>query len=156
MLIKSEALRNAKQIIIGVNLDKNKYYPIVDEFDGQNATVKSDLFELKFSNNKKGLTYAELFYYLKGMLTNIYEFNDYTIGFQVECTLTDKPIVLHPVLTGISELLCLQSTQTWKLALVKNNTVSYPFKYDIEVSYKVQRREIFEKLCHANHLVEEL
>ena len=151
MLIKSEALRNAKQIIIGVNLDKNKYYPIVDEFDGQNATVKSDLFELKFSNNKKGLTYAELFYYLKGMLTNIYGFNDYTIGFQVECTLTDKPIVLLPVLTGISE-----STQTWKLALVKNNTVSYPFKYDREVSYKVQQREIFEKLCHVNHLVEEL
>ena len=150
MLIKSEALRNAKQIIIGVNLDKNKYYPIVDEFDGQIATIKSDLFELKFSNNKKGLTYAELFYYLKGMLTNIYEFNDYTIGFQVECTLTDKPIVLLPVLTGISP-----SMQTWKLALVKNNTVSYPFKYDTEVSYKVQQREIFEKLCHANHLVEE-
>lgn len=151
MLIKSEALRNAKQIIVGVNLDKNKYYPIVDEFDGQNATIKTDLFELKFSNNKKGLTYAELFYYLKGMLTNIYEFNDYTIGFQVECALIDKPIVLLPMLTGISE-----SEQTWKLALVKNNTVSYPFKYDIEVSYKVQQREIFEKLCHANHLDKEL
>ena len=151
MLIKSEALRNAKQIIVGVNLDKNKYYPIVDEFDGQNATIKNDLFELKFSNNKKGLTYAELFYYLKGMLTNIYEFNDYTIGFQVECALIDKPIVLLPMLTGISE-----SEQTWKLALVKNNTVSYPFKYDIEVSYKVQQREIFEKLCHANHLDKEL
>ena len=151
MLINSEALRNAKQIIIGVNLDKNKYYPIVDEFDGQNATVKSDLFELKFSNDKKGLTYAELFYYLKGILTNIYEFNDYTIGFQVECTLTDKPIVLLPVVTGISP-----SLHTWKLALVKNNTVSFPFKYDLEVSYKVQQREIFEKLCHVNHLVEEL
>ena len=151
MLIKSEALRNAKQIIVGVNLDKNKYYPIVDEFDGQNATIKNDLFELKFSNNKKGLTYAELFYYLKGMLTNIYEFNDYTIGFQVECALTDKPIVLLPMLTGISE-----SEQTWKLALVKNNTVSYPFKYDIESNYKVQQREIFEKLCHANHLDKEL
>lgn len=151
MLINSEALRNAKQIIVGVNLDKNKYYPIVDEFDGQNATIKNDLFELKFSNNKKGLTYAELFYYLKGMLTNIYEFNDYTIGFQVECALTDKPIVLLPVLTGISP-----STQTWKLALVKNNTLSYPFKYDIELNYKVQQREIFEKLCHANHLNKEL
>ena len=151
MLIKSEALRNAKQIIVGVNLDKNKYYPIVDEFDGQNATIKNDLFELKFSNNKKGLTYAELFYYLKGMLTNIYEFNDYTIGFQVECALIDKPIVLLPMLTGISE-----SEQTWKLALVKNNTVSYPFKYDIESNYKVQQREIFEKLCHANHLDREL
>lgn len=151
MLIKSEALRNAKQIIVGVNLDKNEYYPIVDEFDGQNATIKNDLFELKFSNNKKGLTYAELFYYLKGMLTNIYEFNDYTIGFQVECALTDKPIVLLPMLTGISE-----SEQTWKLALVKNNTVSYPFKYDIESNYKVQQREIFEKLCHANHLDREL
>ena len=150
MLIKSEALRNAKQIIVGVNLDKNKYYPILDEFDSQNVTIKSDLFELKFSNNKKGLTYAELFYYLKGMLTNIYEFNDYTIGFQVECTLTDKPIVLLPVLTGISE-----SEQTWKLALVKNNTVSYPFKHDIEVNHKVQQREIFEKLCHANHLDKE-
>ena len=147
MLIKSEALRNAKQIIVGVNLDKNKYYPIVDEFDGQNATIKNDLFELKFSNNKKGLTYAELFYYLKGMLTNIYEFNDYTIGFQVECALIDKPIVLLPMLTG---------EQTWKLALVKNNTVSYPFKYDIESNYKVQQREIFEKLCHANHLDKEL
>ena len=151
MLIKSEALRNAKQIIVGVNLDKNKYYPIVDEFDGQNATIKNDLFELKFSNNKKGLTYAELFYYLKGMLTNIYEFNDYTIGFQVECALIDKPIVLLPMLTGISE-----SEQIWKLALVKNNTVSYPFKYDIESNYKVQQREIFEKLCHANHLDREL
>lgn len=151
MLINSEALRNAKQIIIGVNLDKNKYYPIVDEFDGQNATIKSDLFELKFSNDKKGLTYAELFYYLKGMLTNIYEFNDYTIGFQVECTLIDKPIVLLPVVTGISP-----SMQTWKLALVKNNTVSFPFKYDIEVSSQEQQREIFEKLCHVNHLVEEL
>lgn len=151
MLINSEALRNAKQIIVGVNLDKNEYYPIVDEFDGQNATIKSDLFELKFSNNKKGLTYAELFYYLKGMLTNIYEFNDYAIGFQVECALTDKPIVLLPVLTGISP-----STQTWKLALVKNNTLSYPFKYDIELNYKVQQREIFEKLCHANHLNKEL
>ena len=150
MLINSEALRNAKQIIVGVNLDKNKYYPIVDEFDGQNVTIKSDLFELKFSNNKKGLTYAELFYYLKGMLTNIYEFNDYTIGFQVECTLLDKPIVLLPVVTGISP-----SMQTWKLALVKNNTASYPFKYDIEVSYKVQQREIFEKLCHVNHLDKE-
>ena len=149
-MIKSEALRNAKQIIVGVNIDKNKYYPIVDEFDGQNVTIKSDLFELKFSNNKKGLTYAELFYYLKGMLTNIYEFNDYTIGFQVECTLTDKPIVLLPVVTGISE-----SAQTFKLALVKNNSVSFPFKYDIEVSSRVQQREIFEKLCHANHLVEE-
>ena len=51
-MIKSEALKNAKQIIVGVNLDKNKYYPIVDEFDGQNVTIKSDLFELKFSNNK--------------------------------------------------------------------------------------------------------
>lgn len=151
MLINSEALRNAKQIIVGVNLDKNKYYPIVDEFDGQNATIKNDLFELKFSNNKKGLTYAELFYYLKGMLTNIYEFNDYTIGFQVECTSLDKLIVLLPVLTGISP-----STQTWKLALVKNNTLSYPFKYDIELNYKVQQREIFEKLCHANHLNKEL
>ena len=149
-MIKSEALRNAKQIIVGVNIDKNKYYPIVDEFDGQNVTIKSDLFELKFSNNKKGLTYAELFYYLKGMLTDIYEFNDYTIGFQVECTLTDKPIVLLPVVTGISE-----SAQTFKLALVKNNSVSFPFKYDIEVSSRVQQREIFEKLCHANHLVEE-
>ena len=149
-MVKSEALRNAKQIIVGVNLDKNKYYPIVDEFDGQNATIKSDLFELKFSNNKKGLTYAELFYYLKGILTNIYEFNDYTIGFQVECTLTDKPIVLLPVVTGISP-----SMQTWKLALVKNNTVSYPFKYDIEVSSQEQQREIFEKLCHANHLDKE-
>ena len=149
-MIKSEALRNAKQIIVGVNIDKNKYYPIVDEFDGQNVTIKSDLFELKFSNNKKGLTYAELFYYLKGMLTNIYEFNDYTIGFQVECTLTDKPIVLLPVVTGIFE-----SAQTFKLALVKNNSVSFPFKYDIEVSSRVQQREIFEKLCHANHLVEE-
>lgn len=151
MLIKSEALRNAKQIIVGVNLDKNEYYPIVDEFDGQNATIKNDLFELKFSNNKKGLTYAELFYYLKGMLTNIYEFNDYTIGFQVEHALIDKPIVLLPVLTGI-----FKSMQTWKLALVKNNTVSYPFKYDIESNYKVQQREIFEKLCHANHLDKEL
>ena len=149
-MIKSEALRNAKQIIVGVNIDKNKYYPIVDEFDGQNVTIKSDLFELKFSNNKKGLTYAELFYYLKGMLTDIYEFNDYTIGFQVECTLTDKPIVLLPVVTGISE-----SAQTFKLALVKNNSVSFPFKYDIEVSSQAQQREIFEKLCHANHLVEE-
>lgn len=151
MLINSEALRNTKQIIVGVNLDKNEYYPIIDEFDGQNATIKSDLFELKFSNNKKGLTYAELFYYLKGMLTNIYEFNDYTIGFQVECTLLDKPIVLLPVVTGISP-----SMQTWKLALVKNNTLIYPFKYDIESNYKVQQREIFEKLCHVNHLVEEL
>jgi hypothetical protein len=151
MLIKSEALRNAKQIIVGVNLDKNKYYPIVDEFDGHNVTIKTDLFELKFSNNEKGLTYAELFYYLKGMLTNIYEFNDYATGFQVECTLTDKPIVLLPMLTGISE-----SEQTWKLALVKNNTLSYPFKYDIELNYKVQQREIFEKLCHANHLDKEL
>lgn len=150
-MIKSEALRNAEQIIVGMNLDKNKYYPIVDEFDGQNVTFKSDLFELKFSNNKKGLSYAELFYYLKGMLTNIYEFNDYAFGFQVECTLTDKPIVLLPLITGISE-----SAQTWKLALVKNNTVSFPFKYDIEVSYEVQRREIFEKLCRVNHLVEEL
>lgn len=149
-MVKSEALRNAKQIIVGVNLDKNKYYPIVDEFDGQNATIKSDLFELKFSNNKKGLTYAELFYYLKWILANIYEFNDYTIGFQVECTLTDKPIVLLPVLTGISE-----STQIWKLALVKNNIVSFPFKYDIEVSSQVQQREIFEKLCHVNHLDKE-
>lgn len=151
MLIKSEALRNAKQIIVGVNLDKNKYYPLIDEFDGQNVTIKSDLFEFKFSNNKKGLTYAELFYYLRGMLSNIYEFNDYTIGFQVECTLTDKPIVLVPVLTGI-----FKSTQTWKLALVKNNTLSYPFKYDIELNYKVSHREIFEKLCHANHLDKEL
>ena len=149
-MVKSEALKNAKQIIVGVNLDKNKYYPIVDEFDGQNATLKSDLFELKFSNNEKGLTYAELFYYLKGMLTNIYEFNDYTIGFQVERALTDKPIVLLPVITSISE-----STQTWKLALVKNNTVSYPFKYNIEVSSQVQQREIFEKLCHVNHLDKE-
>ena len=148
-MIKSEALKNAKQIIVGVNLDKNKYYPIVDEFDGQNVTIKNDLFELKFSNNKKGLTYAELFYYLKGMLTNIYEFNDYTIGFQAECTLIDKPVVLLPVLTGISE-----STQTLKLAIVKNNTLSYPYKYDIEVSSQVQQREIFEKLCHANHLDE--
>ena len=150
MIIKSEVLQNAKQIIVGVNLDKNKYYPIVDEFDGHNVTIKTDLFELKFSNNKKGLTYAELFYYLKGILTNIYEFNDYTIGFQVECTLTDKLIVLLPMLTGISE-----STQTWKLALVKNNTVSYPFKYEIEVNHKVQQREIFEKLCHVNHLDKE-
>lgn len=151
MLINSEALRNAKQIIVGVNLDKNKYYPIVDEFDGHNVTIKTDLFELKFSNNKKGLTYAELFYYLKGMLADIYEFGNYTLGFQVECTLTDKPIVLLPMLTGISE-----SEQTWKLALVKNNTLSYPFKYDIELNYKVQPREIFEKLCHANHLDKEL
>lgn len=151
MLINSEALQNAKQIIVGVNLDKNKYCPIVDEFDGQNVTIKSDLFELKFSNNKKGLTYAELFYYLKGMLTDIYEFNDYAFGFQVECTLMDKPIVLLPLITGIFE-----SAQTWKLALVKNNTVSFPFKYDIEVSSQVQQREIFEKLCHVNHLVEEL
>lgn len=150
MLIKSEALRNAKQIIVGVNLDKNEYYPIVDEFDGHNVTIKTDLFELKFSNNKKGLTYAELFYYLKGMLTNIY-FNDYTIGFQVECALTDKLIVLLSVLTGI-----FKSMQTWKLALVKNNTLIYPFKYDIESNYKVQQREIFEKLCHANHLDKEL
>ena len=149
-MVKSEALRNAKQIIVGVNLDKNKYYPIVDEFDGHNVTIKSDLFELKFSNNKKGLTHAELFYYLKGMLANIYEFNDYAFGFQVECTLTDKPIVLLPVVTCISE-----STQTWKLALVKNNTVSFPFKYDIEVSSQVQQREIFEKLCHVNHLDKE-
>ena len=149
-MVKSEALKNAKQIIVGVNLDKNKYYPILDEFDDQNVTIKSDLFELKFSNNKKGLTYAELFYYLKGMLTNIYEFNDYTIGFQVECALTDKPIVLLPVVTCISE-----SAQTWKLALVKNNIVSYPFKYDIEVSSQVQQREIFEKLCHVNHLDKE-
>ena len=128
-MVKSEALKNAKQIIVGVNLDKNKYYPIADEFDGQNVILKSDLFELKFSNNKKGLTYAELFYYLKGMLTDIYEFNDYTIGFQVDCTLIDKPVVLLPVLTGISE-----SSQTWKLAIVKNNIVSYPYKYDIVVS----------------------
>ena len=149
-MVKSEDFKNAKQIIVGVNLDKNKYYPILDEFDGQNVTIKSDLFELKFSNNKKGLTYAELFYYLRGMLTNIYEFNDYTIGFQVECTLTNKPIVLLPMITGISE-----SAQTWKLALVKNNTVSYPFKYDIEVSSQVQQREIFEKLCHVNHLDKE-
>ena len=146
-MVKSEALRNAKQIIVGMNIDKNKYYPILDEFDGQNVTIKSDLFELKFSNNKKGLTCAELFYFLKGMLTNIYEFNNYTIGFQVECTLLDKLIVLLPVVTGISE-----SAQTWKLALVKNNTVSFPFKYDIEVSSQVQQREIFEKLCHVNHL----
>lgn len=151
MLIKSEALRNAKQIIVGVNLDKNKYYPIVDEFDGHNVTIKTDLFELKFSNNKKGLTYAELFYYLKRMLADIYEFDNYTFGFQVECALTDKPIVLLPMLTGISE-----SEQTWKLALVKNNTLSYPFKYDIELNYKVQQREIFEKLCRANHLDKEL
>ena len=149
-MVKSEALRNAKQIIVGMNIDKNKYYPILDEFDGQNVTIKSDLFELKFSNNKKGLTYAELFYFLKGMLTNIYEFNNYTIGFQVECTLIDKPIVLLPVVTCISE-----SAQTWKLALVKNNTVSFPFKYDIEVSSQVQQREIFEKLCHVNHLDKE-
>ena len=149
-MVKSEVLRNANQIIVGMNIDKNKFYPIVDEFDGQNVTIKSDLFELKFSNNKKGLTYAELFYYLKGMLTNIYGFNDYAFGFQVECTLTDKPIVLLPLITGISE-----STQTWKLALVKNNTVSFPFKYEIEVSSQVQRREIFEKLCRVNHLDKE-
>ena len=150
MLINSEALRNANQIVVGMNTDKNKFYPIVDEFDGQNVTIKSDLFELKFSNNKKGLTYAELFYYLKGMLTDIYGFNDYAFGFQVECTLIDKPIVLLPLITGISE-----SAQTWKLALVKNNTVSFPFKYEIEVSSQVQRREIFEKLCHVNHLDKE-
>lgn len=150
-MVKSEALKNATQIVVGMNIDKNKFFPIVDEFDGQNVTIKSDLFELKFSNNKKGLSYAELFYYLKGMLTNIYEFNDYAFGFQVECTLTDKPIVLLPLITGISE-----SAQTWKLALVKNNTVSFPFKYDIEVSHKAQQREIFEKLCHVNHLDEEL
>ena len=149
-MVKSEVLRNANQIIVGMNIDKNKFYPIVDEFDGQNVTIKSDLFELKFSNNKKGLTYAELFYYLKGMLTNIYGFNDYAFGFQVECALTDKPIVLLPLITGISE-----STQTWKLALVKNNTVSFPFKYEIEVSSQVQRREIFEKLCRVNHLDKE-
>ena len=149
-MVKSEALRNAEQIIVGMNIDTNKFYPIVDEFDGQNVTIKSDLFELKFSNDKKGLTYAELFYYLKGMLTDIYGFNDYAFGFQVECTLIDKPIVLLPLITCISE-----STQTWKLALVKNNTVSFPFKYDIEVSYKVQQREIFEKLCHVNHLDKE-
>ena len=149
-MIKSEALKNANQIIVGMNIDKNKFYPIVDEFDGQNAIIKSDLFELKFSNNKKGLTYAELFYYLKEMLTSIYEFNDYAFGFQVECTLTDKPIVLLPLITCISE-----SAQTWKLALVKNNSVSYPFKYDIEVSSQVQQREIFEKLCHVNHLDKE-
>ena len=149
-MVKSEALRNAKQIIVGMNIDTNKFYPIVDEFDGQNVTIKSDLSELKFSNNKKGLSYAELFYYLKGMLTDIYGFNDYAFGFQVECTLTDKPIVLLPMITGIFE-----STQTWKLALVKNNIVSFPFKYEIEVSYKVQQREIFEKLCHVNHLDKE-
>ena len=148
-MIKSEALKNAKQIIVGINLDKNKYYQIVDEFNDQNVILKSDLFELKFSNNKKGLTYAELFYYLKGMLTDIYEFNNYTIGFQAECTLIDKPVVLLPVVSGISE-----STQTWKLAIIKNNTVSYPYKYDIEVSSQVQQREIFEKLCHTNHLDE--
>ena len=83
------------------------------------------------------------------MLTDIYEFNNCTIGFQAECTLIDKPVVLLPVLTGISE-----STQTLKLAMVKNNTLSYPYKYDIEVSSQVQQREIFEKLCHANHLDE--
>lgn len=149
-MVKSEALKNAEQIVVGMNIDKNKFYPIVDEFDGQNVTIKSDLFELKFSNNKKGLTYAELFYYLKGILTNIYEFNDYAFGFQVECTLIDKPIVLLPLITSISE-----STQTWKLALVKNNTVSFPFKYGIEVSSQEQQREIFEKLCHVNHLDKE-
>lgn len=149
-MVKSEALKNANQIVVGMNIDKNKYYPIVDEFDGQNVTLKSDLFELKFSNNKKGLTYAELFYYLQGMLADIYEIDNYTFGFQVESTLTDKQIVLLPVVTGISE-----SAQTWKLALVKNNTVSFPFKYEIKVSSQVQQREIFEKLCHVNHLDEE-
>ena len=149
-MVKSEALKNANQIVVGMNIDKNKCYPIVDEFDGQNVTLKSDLFELKFSNNKKGLTYAELFYYLQGMLADIYEIDNYTFGFQVESTLTDKQIVLLPVVTGISE-----SAQTWKLALVKNNTVSFPFKYEIKVSSQVQQREIFEKLCHVNHLDEE-
>lgn len=150
MLINSEAIRNANQIIVEVNLDKNKYYPLIDEFDGHNVTIKTDLFELKFSNNKKGLTYTELFHYLKGMLANIYEFGNYTLGFQVECTLTDKSIVLLPVLTGI-----FKNTQTWKLALVENNTLSYPFKYDMELNFEVQRREIFEKLCHVNHLDKE-
>ena len=150
-MFKSEALKNANQIVVGMNIDKNKYYPIVDEFDGQNVTLKSDLFELKFSNNKKGLTYAELFYYLRGMLADIYEIDNYTFGFQIESTLTDKLIVLLPVVTGISE-----SAQTWKLALVKNNTVSFPFKYEIKVSSQEQQREIFEKLCHVNHLDKEL
>lgn len=147
MIITSEALKNAKRVFIGVN--KNKYYPITDEFNGSSACIKSDLFEITFSNNERGLTYAELFCNLKEILANIYGIRKFEKGFKVENSLSENPIVLLPVLTKR-----VKRDQVWSLALIKNNELTFPFEFNLVINYEMSAQEIFERLC-SNYLSSE-